>query len=198
MTDSTTSSAIDQMVTALAANGADLSSPIRHGHAGVVYSSADDSFEVKSAAPPTNGLVAQPLLDDGRDLHSARDAIVARVDSLQAKLDSGTYDPATGEKTFTVTGRAREVLELELRQARTSGAYDIQQLNAILAQRQQQGSQLATAEGQSELEQAAARMAYIDSAPMGQRQAFAQEYDRMMQEARTRAVTTAVAAARRR
>jgi hypothetical protein len=39
-------------------------------------------------------------------------------------------------------------------------------------------------------------MAYIDSAPPGQRAAFAQEYDKQMQTERTRAITGAIASAR--
>jgi hypothetical protein len=198
MTDSTTNSAIDNMIGALSSAGADLSSPVKQGHAGVIYNSETDTFEQMTAAPPTNGLTAQPLPDDGRDLLAARDAIVANADALQARLDSGTYDPVTGQKAYNITGREREVLELQLSQAKVSGSYDIDRLNLILAQRNQQTGQLATAEGQSELEQAAARMAFIDGAPAGQRQAFAREYDRLMLEQRTRAVTTAVAAARRR
>jgi hypothetical protein len=48
------------------------------------------------------------------------------------------------------------------------------------------------------LQEAAARMAYIDSAPPGQRVQFAADYDKQMQEAHTRNVTGAISQARRR
>jgi hypothetical protein len=201
MTNSTNDpAAIDAAVAALRNGGADLSAPMKQGHAGVIYSSADDSFTETSPAPAA-GITAQPLLDDGRDLEAAHAAIIANVDALQARLDGATFNPTTGEKTFTVTGREREVLEAQLRQAKISGAYDIGQLNKIHAQRvsgtQPNATPMPMDGGRtSTLEEEAARMAYIDSAPPGQRVAYAAEYDRLMQGARARSVTGAVAAAR--
>jgi hypothetical protein len=206
MTDSNKAAAIDNMVAALSNAGADLTSPVKQGHAGVQYNSADDSFEVKTEAPV--GSANQPLYDDGsRDLRVERDQLVANYETLVARLNEGKFDPATGEKKFTVTGRARELLEIQANQAKISGAYGIDRLQSIHAQRVQNGQtsaapdtapfQLPNGETVSLLD-AAARAAYIDAAPNGQRVAFGKEYDRLMQEGRTRSVTDAISAARRR
>jgi hypothetical protein len=195
-------SAIDAVVAALSSSGADLSSPVKSGHAGVIYNSADDSFTQTSAAP-ASGMTAQPLLDDGRDLEDARGQIVANVNALEAKFNSGKFDAVTGEFRYTVTGRDRDVLAMQIQQAKTSSAYDIDRLNSIYHQRviggQQENVPLQMADGKAiSLQEAAARMAYVDSAPPGQRVAYGQEYDRLMQEGRTRSVTDAINAARRR
>jgi hypothetical protein len=206
MTDSTKAAAIDSMVAALSNAGADLTSPVKQGHAGVQYNSADDSFEVLTAAPV--GSTNQPLYDDGsRDLRVERDQLVANYETLVARLEEGKFDPVTGEKKFTVTGRARELLEIQANQAKISGTYGIDRLQQIQAQRVQGGQtsaapdtapfQLANGETVSLLD-AAARAAYIDAAPSGQRVAFGQEYDRLMQEGRTRSLTDAISQARRR
>jgi hypothetical protein len=206
MTDSTKAAAIDSMVAALSNAGADLTSPVKQGHAGVQYNSADDSFEVLTAAPV--GSTNQPLYDDGsRDLRVERDQLVANYETLVARLNEGKFDPVTGEKKFTVTGRARELLEIQANQAKISGTYGIDRLQQIQAQRVQGGQtsaapdtapfQLANGETVSLLD-AAARAAYIDAAPSGQRVAFGQEYDRLMQEGRTRSLTDAISQARRR
>lgn len=206
MTDSNTSNAIDNMVAALSNAGADLTSPVKQGHAGIQYNSANDSYEIKTAAP--TGSTAQPLFDDGsRDLRVERDQLVANYETMVAKLNDGKFDPVTGEKKFTVTGRDREILELQANQAKISGAFGIDRLQQIHAQRVQNGQTSAApdaapfqlANGQTvSLQDAAARAAYVDSAPPGQRVAYGAEYDRLMQESRTRSVTDAVAAARRR
>jgi hypothetical protein len=203
MTNSTNDpSAIDAVVAALSSSGADLSSPVKSGHAGVIYNSADDSFTQTSAAP-ASGMTAQPLLDDGRDLEAARNQIVANVNALEAKFNSGKFDSATGEFKHAVTGRDRDVLALQIQQAKTSGAYDLGKLNEIYHQRVVGGHHenvpFQMGNGQTmTLQEAAARAAYVDSAPSGQRQAFAAEYDRLTQEGRTRSVTDAINAARRR
>jgi hypothetical protein len=181
---------IDSVVAALGASGADLSSPIKTGHAGFIYNSESDTFTQTSPAPAT-GITAQAIPDDGRELGVMRDEIVTNFNNLVAKLQ----DPS-------LTGRAREVVEQQVRQAKISGDYDLERLNAINNQRQQSAnpmqSQMQMADGSTTtLEQAAARMAYVDSAPPGQRVAFGQEYDRKMQEARVGNVTGAVFAASR-
>ena len=193
---------IDQAIEVLRANGADLSTPVKSGHAGIIFNSATDMFTMTSAAPAA-GTDAQPLYDDGsRDLDVERDALVAHHDALVAKLNAGKYDPETGQKVFDVTGRAREILELQVQQAKVSNEYGINQLNRIAAQRAAQSGHSAAppiqmADGSTmAVEEAAARMAYIDSAPMGQRQAYAKQWDEQMQSQRTKNVTVAVAAAR--
>jgi hypothetical protein len=200
-----TNDPIDAVVAALGAAGADLPSPVRHGHAGVIYNSADDTFTQTSAAP-TAGMTAQPLLDDGRDLQAARDEIVANVSALEAKFNSGKYDAETGQFKYNITGRDRDVLEMQIQQARNSGAYDIARLNEIFHQRVTSGQEAAApgetpfqlANGQTTtLLEAAARMSYIDAAPPGQRAAFAAEYDRLMQDGKTQSVVKAINAARR-
>jgi hypothetical protein len=192
------SNAIDNMVAALSNAGADLTSPVKQGHAGVIYNSVDDSFQQMTAAPPTNGLTAQSIPDDGRDIAAAHAAIISNVDALQSRLDAVTFDKTTGSQTYTVTGDQREKLQLQVEQARRSGAYDIERLQALHAQRSRVSGQIATVDGQRSLEAEAARMAFIDGAPRGLRAQYAADYDRMMQEARTREVTAAVAAATRR
>ena len=204
MTDK--SAAIDNMVAKLADAGADLTSPVKQGHAGIQYNSADDSYEIKTAAP--TGSTVQPLFDDGsRDLRVERDQLVANYETLVAKLNEVKFDPETGAQKFTVTGREREILELRANQAKISGAFGIDRLQQIHAQRVQAGQTSAApdaatfqlANGQSvSLIEAAARASYIDAAPPGQRIQYAAEYDRLMQESRTRSVTDAVAAARKR
>jgi hypothetical protein len=206
MTDSNTSNAIDNMVAALADAGADLSSPAKQGHAGVIYNSADDSFTQTSSAPAT-GLTPEPLLDDGRDLQASADAIGAEYNALVSRLNAGRFDPTTGEKVYDVTGRQREVLQMQINQLKVSADYSFGRLNAIAHQRVQSGqsidasvqTMIQLADGKTvTLAEAAAREAYISSAPSGQRVAYGQEYDRLMQEARTRSVTTAVAGTRKR
>ena len=94
---------IDNVVAALGNAGSDLSSPVKQGHAGIQYSSADDSFEVKTDAP-SGAAPNQPLFDDStRDLQVERDVLVANYESLVAKLNDGKFDAVTGEKKFTVT-----------------------------------------------------------------------------------------------
>src|SRR6202035_832186 len=100
---------IDNVVAALGSSGADLSSPIKNGHAGYIYDSSSDTFTQTSAAPQA-GITAQALPDDGRDLGTARDEIVTKYNSLVAKLQDAS-----------ITGRAREVLEQQVRQASDSG-----------------------------------------------------------------------------
>jgi hypothetical protein len=205
MTDPNKAAAIDSMVAALSNAGADLTSPVKQGHAGVQYNSADDSFEVKTAAPV--GSANQPLYDDGsRDLRVERDQLVANYETLVARLNEGKFDPVTGEKKFTVTGREREILEIKANQAKISGAYGIDRLQQIYAQRVQGGQENAApdaspfqlANGQTvSLQDAAARAAFVDSAPPGQRVAYGAEFDRLMNEGRTRSVVDAIAAARR-
>jgi hypothetical protein len=200
-------SSIDDVVAALSGAGADLSSPVKSGHAGIIYSSADDSFTQTTAAPAT-GMTPEPLFDDGRDLQASANAIVAEFDKLVSRLNAGTHDAQTGQKTYDVTGREREVLQRQIEQLRISGEYSFNRLDAIAAQRVKNGgtvedasvrSMVQMADGSTTtLAEAAARMAFIDSAPPGQRAQFAADYDRAMREANTRNVADAVRATRRR
>jgi hypothetical protein len=198
----TTQSQIDAVVAALSDSGADLSSPTNQGHAGLIFNSADDSY-TQTSPGPAPGMTPQPIPDDGRDLAVAHAEIMANYNQLSARLDEGTYDAVTGEKKFSVTGRDREVLELQVKQAKTSGAYDISRLQALHQQRVQNGQRetapVQMSDGKvASLQEAAARAAYIDGAPPGQRVQFAADYDRMMREAAVRNVTNAISAATRR
>jgi hypothetical protein len=171
----------------------------------LIYSSADDSFTQTADAPAT-GLTPEPMYDDGRDLQASADAIGAEYNALVAKLDAGRFDPTTGAKVYDVTGRQREVLQLQINQLKISADYSFDRLNSIAHQRAQSGQSIDApsqmvqmADGKTmSLTEAAARMAFIDSAPPGLRVQFAADYDKQMQEARTRSVTEAISQARRR
>jgi hypothetical protein len=208
MTISTTNSpsAIDAVVSALRDGGADLTSPVKQGHAGLIYNSADDSF-TQTVAAPTAGTDAQETLDTGVDLQASANQIGADHNKLVARLNEATFDPITGKSTYAVTGEARDLLTRQIAQSQVSAEYSFGRLNAIAHQRAQSGqsvdlavqTMIQGADGKvTSLQEAAARMSYVDSAPPGQRVAFGQEYDRLMQEARTRSITDAVTAARRR
>jgi hypothetical protein len=181
---------IANVVAALGSSGGDLSSPIKSGHAGYIYDSSSDTFTQTSAAPAA-GIAAQALPDDGRDLGAARDEIVTKYNSLVAKLQDAS-----------ITGRARAVLEQQVRQASASGNYDLERINATHQQRLQgenpMTAQMTMADGTTTtLEQAAARSAFVDSAPPGMRVQYGKDYDDRMREARVSNVTGAVFAATR-
>jgi hypothetical protein len=198
---------IDKMVGALKENGASLSNPIdRRAHASMSFTAGDPTAEVQVLSPAAPGLENQELYDDGIDLQGNIDRQAAEVKGLQARLDDAKYDPVTGKPNYTVTGDARTRLEKQLSQAKESYGYSFTRANALAAQRTQGNASAQSTEGNTTVnsrgeettwEAEAVRMAYIDSAPPGQRQAFAERYDRELQDSRSKAILAGLRAARR-
>jgi hypothetical protein len=194
------------MVGALKDNGASLSNPIeRRAHANMSFTAGDPTAEVQVLAPAAPGSENQPLYDDGIDLQGQIDRQAAEVKGLQARLDDAKYDPTTGKPNYTVTGDARVRLEKQLSQAKESFDYSFTRANALATQRAQSSVQSHSTEGntinsrgeETTWEAEAVRMAYIDSAPAGQRQAFAERYDRELQDSRSKAILAGLRSARR-
>jgi hypothetical protein len=115
------SSQIDAMVAAqqtaadgLASVGADLTGqPVPRP--GMIFNSDSGKVEIHGDyAAPVAGQAPTPIRDSGYDPQATADQMHANVASLQEKLDAHTLNATTGEKLFTVTGRGREVLSLQL------------------------------------------------------------------------------------
>lgn len=178
--------AIDNVIAALAASGADTSSVVQSRDADYSYNSADGSVIVHRAG--TND--AQVTDSSGLDPAGEVASIHANINSLQAKLNDGQFDPNTGARKFTLTGDARRIAELQLNQAKESARFQLGRLDQIVAQR-------TSASNEAALREAAVRAAFIDSAPSGQRVAYAAQYDRELASAKAHEVAAAVMAARR-
>ncbi len=146
----------------------------------VTYNSAEDHYEINPSPPLSGSQHTAPteLPDDGRDLYSEANKINSDYKKLEDRWNAVTYDKVTGKATPAVQGRDRDVLAQQLKQARDSGAFQIHRLNMLIAQRQRQSAEVRAADGNSVAAQAALdRLAYIDSAPPGQRKAYADRFD---------------------
>jgi hypothetical protein len=179
--------AIDNVISALAASGANTSHVVQQRDPNVIFNSADDSFTVTRA-----GHAAAEIHDStGLDPAGEVTQLQAQIDNLQAKLDAGKFDPVTGQLKHDLTGSQRDVALRQLAQVKDSARYQVSRLDQLVAQR-------ATASGsEASLHEQAVRMSYIDSAPPGMRAQFAADYDRAMSASKAKAVTDAVMAARR-
>jgi hypothetical protein len=89
---------------------------------------------------------AERIHDDRRDLNVERANDQKRVDELQAKLDAHTFDSRTGEKIMVAQGYIREMLELQLLDAKTNVVYSEQQYQRIEAQRERDAAWKAAAD----------------------------------------------------
>jgi hypothetical protein len=191
---------INSMVAALADAGANMSNPLdSRSRGGMIYNSSTDAYTITAAPPP--GQDNQPLYDDpSRDLQHEVDSHAAVLQQLQARLDDGKYDAATGKFKPTVTGDQRDLIQRQLDQQKISYDYTLQRLNAIAHQRatsaptvgSQAGTPTINSRGQeSTIEAEALRMSYIDTAPPGQRVQYAADWDRAMQQGRASAILSA-------
>jgi hypothetical protein len=128
--------AIDDVMSALIASNADLSSPTGQRDPNYIYDSGTGTVTLTDAgvvSPP--GADAARVHDDGRDLQAEHSKLLKVVTDLEAKLNAGTFDPSTGQKHYDVAGQAREVLQRQIESTKASVSLSIQALNAIGAQR---------------------------------------------------------------
>lgn len=109
MSDESKSAAIDQMITAL--NGS--------AHAPQAQPTPSPSLRYDSATgvveyldgEPQPGAPAPRIPDNGQNVHAQVAAIDGEIAALDAKLEAHTFDPSTGNKVYTLTGREREVMQ---------------------------------------------------------------------------------------
>jgi hypothetical protein len=187
--DAARQAAIDSIVGALKASGADMTSPTREATPGMLYNSADDAITFTSALPsPTPpGVEPELLADEGRDIQTEYDLAVGRVRDIEAKLAAFTFDAKTGQKVYEVSGSTRESLEAQLARQKLSTGHDIERLRALNAQRERLAARRSATSNE-----AIVRAAYSNGD-----QTKAELLDKMIKEEEARELARSIVRARR-
>lgn len=152
--------AIDRMIEALSTSRSDMTLQ-QNPQQGMSVNTESGIVEVRGPAPQSiEGADDERISDSGVDTGWARAQIERGVAEVQAKLDEFTFDQKTGAKLPVVTGRARDVLQLQLNQARQSAAFNLDRLSRLEAQRATDSQR-----SQATNNEALARAAYVAGSP---------------------------------